>query len=275
MTNEAQTMGRGTGMKSTLKNPMKGQGGFTLVEMVVVIAIMGVMAAVAIPMVNNTLSRSKESAYAADLAMIQTSMEGYYTAPDNPRFEGQRQYPIRGFNSGTDLNEDNDRTGEVLDPWNDADDFTDLTTPLNPFRGVKGGEPMWRDGIDGDGSRGEEDLNSEKNSLASSGAGWFVNKVTLQGTEYAVDTRDYFLDFTKMVDDGLLKKVPNSASNDNVGGSENGSYSWYVDENGNINSLNFHFPANGLNFDLTPTQNPDEDGNIPGDNRGFIEGVYP
>ena len=260
-------------MKTRIKNFMTGQGGFTLVEMVVVIAIMGVMAAVAVPMFNNNLSRSKARAYAADLAMIQTSLDAFFTAPDNTRFDGQRQYPIRGFNSGTALNLDNDRSGETLNTWVAADDTTDLSTPLNPFRGVKGGEPMWQD--DGDGDRGEENLNSEENSLASTGTGWFVKRVDLQGTEYVVDTRDYFIDFTKLVEGGLLKEVPDSASSDNPGGHDTGSYSWYVDPNGNINSLNFHFPANGLNFDLSPTENADVDGNIPGDNRGFIEGVYP
>ena len=60
-----------------------------------------------------------------------------------------------------------------------------------------------------------------------------------------------------------------------MGGSVQGSYSWYVDASGRIKSLNYYFPANGLNFDQSPTEDPDEDGNIPGDNRGFIEGIYP
>ncbi len=262
-------------MRLGFKNLIGSEGGFTLVEMVVVIAIMGVMAAVAVPMVSNTLGQSKERAYEADLAIIQTTMEAYYTASDNPRFAGQRQYPIRGFNSGTDLNEDIDRTDESLKDWDDADTSTDLSTPLNPFRGVKGGEPMWRDGADGDGERGEENLNAEKSSLDSEGSGWFVDKVEHNSVEYAVDTRDYFIDFTKLVKDGLLREVPASASLDNVGGTAQGSYSWYVDADGRVNSLNYHFPANGLNFDHSPTENPDEDGNIPGDNRGFIEGIYP
>jgi len=261
-------------MTRGFKNFINGEGGFTLVEMVVVIAIMGVMAAVAVPMVSNTLGRSKESAYEADLAMIQTTLEAYYTASDNPRFAGQRQYPIRGFNSGTDLNEDIDRSDESLKDWDATDTSTDLSTPLNPFRGVRGGEPMWRDGADGDGERGEENLNGEKPSLDSAGSGWFVDKVELNSVEYAVDTRDYFIDFTKLVNDGLLKEVLKSASLDNVGGSELGSYSWYVDAKGSVNSLNYHFPANGLNFDHSPTEDPDEEGNIPGDNR-FIEGIYP
>lgn len=208
MRNEASTNRTEAGMRRGTKNLFKGEGGFTLVEMVVVIAIMGVIAAVAVPMVNNTLGRSKERAYDADMAMIQTTVEAYYTASDNTRFGGQRQYPIRGFNSGTDLNEDIDRTDESLNDWDATDTATDLSTPLNPFRGVRGGEPMWRDGADGDGERGEENLNGEKASLDSTGAGWFVDKVELNSVEYAVDTRDYFIDFTKLVVDGLLKEVP-------------------------------------------------------------------
>ena len=239
-------------MKSRIKQTLNGRRGFTLVELVVVLAIMGVMAAVAVPMVNNNLSQSKERAYNADLALIQMAVDGYYSAPDNARFLGLRQYPIRGFNT----------TGN-LDTWSDLDADSNLTVPRNPLGGVRGGEPKWRDG--GDSLRNEENLNAEAQSLAGSGSGWYVDKLTLEGTDHAADTRDYFIDFDLLVTAGLLKEVPGSASTDNTGGTASGSYSWFVDAKGSVNSLNVYFPTNGTG----PGSN---NGN---DNRGFIEGVFP
>ncbi len=58
-------------MKNQTKHTARNQSGFTLVELVVVIAILGVMAAIAVPMVNTFLGSSKEQAYGGDLALIQ------------------------------------------------------------------------------------------------------------------------------------------------------------------------------------------------------------
>ncbi len=91
-------------MMPRLREIWGNQRGFTLVELVVVIAIMGVMAAIAVPMISNNLSRSKERAYAADSAMIQLAVDSYYTSPSNVRFLGQRQFPIKGFDSTGILN---------------------------------------------------------------------------------------------------------------------------------------------------------------------------
>ncbi len=66
-----------------LRDP--SQQGFTLVELVVVIAILGVLAATATPMVSNFLGKSKEQAYNADRATVQSAIDAFYSSPINPR----------------------------------------------------------------------------------------------------------------------------------------------------------------------------------------------
>ena len=91
-------------MKNRLNKLLMGHKGFTLIELVVVIAIMGVMAAIAVPLVNNNLSRSKERAWTTDQALIQGAVDAFFTSPSNERYLGQRQYPIKGANSSATLN---------------------------------------------------------------------------------------------------------------------------------------------------------------------------
>ncbi|MCH8279477.1 MAG: hypothetical protein J4O03_05995 [Chloroflexi bacterium] len=103
-------------------------------------------------------------------------------------------------------------------------------------------------------------MNAEAETLSAAGSGWYVDKVLLNGTAYNVDSRDYFIDFNKLVNVGLLEKIPASAAKDNAGGSESGSYSWYVNGNGRVTTLYAYFPSGGEGFS---------------DNRGYIDGVYP
>ena len=226
-------------MKKLMRYARKRQKGFTLVELVVVIAILGVMAAIAVPMVNNFLASSKEQAYIADRATIQAAVDAYYSSPGNERFLGRRQYPIFGADK---------IDGSFVTPDDDIDKET-ITSPTgNPLGGTKGGSPLWSDDAPVNGIRDDivNEILNDEDALDSGGAptrpGWHVAVVKRVDTDYIVDSRDYFIDFQTLVDKRLLEKPPASASPDTAGSSATGSYSWYIDSLGTVTSLDYFFP---------------------------------
>ena len=157
-------------------------------EMVTEVAIMGVLAAVAVSMVNNQLGQTREKSYAQDKAMIQTAVDSYFTAADNVRYLGQRQFPILGNTKATGTPDTWTQTIQLADgnPVLDSSGQEIVTGPqtmnnlvvgFNPVRGTQGGEPKWRDG-NADGNRtlgsdgepvltgaGEDRLNGELETL--------------------------------------------------------------------------------------------------------------
>lgn len=84
------------------------QGGFSLVELMVVVAIIGVLASIAVPAVNKYIAKARQSEAKTNLSSLYTSEKAFYaeyTAYDN-RFvaigfspEGQLRYNV-GFAAG-------------------------------------------------------------------------------------------------------------------------------------------------------------------------------
>ncbi len=60
-------------------NKMKDQKGFTLIELMIVIAIIGILAAIAIPQFGAYRRRGYNSSVKADLKNLATTQEAYFT----------------------------------------------------------------------------------------------------------------------------------------------------------------------------------------------------
>lgn len=65
-------------MNAMIKRMRDDESGFTLVEMLVVVAIMGVLASVAVVAIGGTAKESRSAACKSDVATVQTAADSYY-----------------------------------------------------------------------------------------------------------------------------------------------------------------------------------------------------
>ena len=71
------------------------QNGFTLVELIIVMVLLGILAAVAIPKMGTTVASSEEAAETAVIAALQTAVELY--AMDQVVLNSEKSYPDNPF----------------------------------------------------------------------------------------------------------------------------------------------------------------------------------
>ena len=69
--------------------------GFTLIELVIIMVILGVLAAIAVPRMGNTISSSEEAAENAILASLKSAVEVY--AMDKVVSNSNKSYPSNPF----------------------------------------------------------------------------------------------------------------------------------------------------------------------------------
>ena len=69
-------------MLKKMGNRLKDQRGLTLIELLAVIVILGIIAAIAVPSINNIIQKSKEDAVKADAIAVLNAAKLYVAATD-------------------------------------------------------------------------------------------------------------------------------------------------------------------------------------------------
>ena len=116
----------------------KNQKGFTLIELLIVVAIIGIIAAIAIPNLLNAIDRGKQKRTMADIRSVGTSIEEY--AIDNSYYPNvASEANISGSAMETSVEPVYIRNVPVNDGWGFSMRYVSDTTEYTVCSGAKDG----------------------------------------------------------------------------------------------------------------------------------------
>jgi len=145
----------------------KGQRGLSLIELAVVLAIMGVLAAIVVPNVGGFFSAGQEQSYNGDQSTLQTAVNGFRTDSGNI---GNKNPTEANFKSKADATKNCGGTG-IGTPSATCASWIDLNVLVNGSAPIPGGFIQGTDSV----SSADKLKNTTATQATSGSYGWYVD----------------------------------------------------------------------------------------------------